>query len=48
MIFIPAHDTWHGFEPRPMNGIRRALIVNYVTNEWRNRHALAYPDALIG
>ena len=48
MIFIPAHDTWHGFEPRPMNGIRRSLIVNYVTREWRNRHELAYPDMPIG
>ena len=48
MIFIPAHDTWHGFEPRPMNGVRRSLIVNYVTREWRNRHELVYPDVPIG
>ena len=48
MVFVPAHDTWHGFEPRPMNGTRRSLIVNYVTSEWRNRHELAYPDTPIG
>ena len=48
IIFVPAHDTWHGFERRPMNGTRRSLIVNYVTNDWRNRHELAYPDAPIG
>ena len=41
MIFVPAHDTWHGFEPRPIVGTRRSLIVNYVTCEWRNRHELA-------
>ena len=48
MIFVPAHDTWHGFEPRPMNGTRRSLIINYVTSDWRNRHELAYPDTPIG
>ena len=48
MIFVPAHDTWHGFEPRAMNGTRRSLIVNYVTSDWRNRHELAYPDTPIG
>ena len=48
MVFVPAHDTWHGFERRPMNGTRRSLIVNYVTDDWRNRHELACPDAPIG
>lgn len=44
MIFVPSTNTWHGFEPRKINGIRRTLIINYVTQEWRNRHELAFPD----
>ena len=41
MIFIPGTDTWHGFVKRPIAGIRRSLIVNYVTDEWRERWELA-------
>ncbi len=41
LIFIPGHDTWHGFVKRPINGIRRSLIVNYVTGDWRERWQLA-------
>ncbi len=41
LMFIPAGDTWHGFSPRPFNGIRRSLIVNYVTDGWRARHEIA-------
>lgn len=48
MIFVPGETTWHGFEPRPMDGVRRSLIVNYVTAAWRNRHELAYPDSPVG
>lgn len=44
MIFVPADNTWHGFEPRPINGVRRTLIINYVAPEWRNRHELAFPN----
>ncbi len=44
LIFIPAADTWHGFRKRPIAGVRRSLIVNYVKPEWRSRHELAYPD----
>jgi len=47
-IFIPGEDTWHGFLKRPIDGVRRSLIVNYVTNAWRNRHELAWPDRPIG
>jgi hypothetical protein len=46
-IFIPAHDTWHAFERRKINGIRRSLIINYVKPEWRSRHELAFPDQLV-
>ena len=44
LIFIPAADSWHGFHRRPINGLRRSLIVNYVKDEWRARHELAFPD----
>jgi len=43
-IFIPSSDTWHGFEPRDVNGVRKGLIINYVTDEWRARHELAFPE----
>ncbi|GGF43483.1 hypothetical protein GCM10011611_57400 [Aliidongia dinghuensis] len=44
LIFVPATDTWHGFAPRPITGVRRTLIVNYVKPEWRSRHELAFPQ----
>ncbi len=43
-IFIPGHDTWHGFHKRKITGIRKSIIVNYVTQEWRARQELAFPD----
>jgi hypothetical protein len=45
---VPGADTWHGFRRRPIAGIRRSLIVNYVKSEWRSRHELAFPDRPIG
>ena len=47
-IFVPGGDTWHGFHRRPINGVRRSLIINYVKPEWRSRHELAYPDRAAG
>jgi hypothetical protein len=44
LIFIPSANSWHGFAKRPITGVRRSLIVNYVTPEWRARHELAFPD----
>jgi hypothetical protein len=44
MIFVPADNTWHGFEPREIPGVRQSLILNYVTPEWRAREQLAFPD----
>ena len=44
MIFIPADNTWHGFEKRTIPGVRKSLILNYVTPEWRAREQLSYPD----
>jgi hypothetical protein len=44
LAFVPGDNTWHGFEPREIRGVRRSLIVNYVSPAWRSRHELAYPD----
>lgn len=44
LIFIPASDTWHGFRKRPIHGVRKSIIVNYVGPDWRARHELAFPD----
>jgi hypothetical protein len=41
MIFIAGENTWHGFSPRPINGVRKSIIVNYVTKEWRDTYELA-------
>ena len=47
MVFVPADNTFHGFEKRPIKGVRTSLIINYVTNEWRAREQLAFPEAPI-
>jgi len=44
MVFVPANNTFHGFEKRTITGVRKSLIVNYVTDEWRAREQLAFPD----
>jgi hypothetical protein len=41
LIFIPGRDTWHGFTPRPIRGVRKSLIINYVTDAWRAGEELA-------
>lgn len=46
-LFAPAKDTWHAFHKRPIDGIRRSLIINYVKDRWRARHEFATPDAPI-
>ncbi|MCF6276128.1 MAG: hypothetical protein L3J05_10250 [Robiginitomaculum sp.] len=47
LVFVPANDTFHGFEPRNIEGVRKSIIVNYVTSEWRAREQLAFPDSAI-
>ena len=47
MIFVPADNTFHGFEKRQIKGVRVSLIINYVTDEWRAREQLAFPEAPI-
>ncbi len=48
MVFVPSDITYHGFEARPIDGVRKSVIVNYVTDEWRAREQLAFPSAPIG
>jgi len=45
MIFVPGDNTWHGFEKRPIEGVRRSVILNYVTHDWRAREQLSFPNA---
>ncbi len=44
LVFIPADNTFHGFEKRKIDGVRKSVIINYVSDEWRAREQLAYPD----
>jgi hypothetical protein len=44
LAFVPGAETWHGFVPRRIAGLRRSLIVNYVGAEWRAREQLSFPD----
>jgi hypothetical protein len=44
MVFVPSDTTFHGFETRRIEGVRKSVIINYVTNEWRAREQLAFPD----
>ncbi|HWE45969.1 MAG TPA: 2OG-Fe(II) oxygenase [Caulobacteraceae bacterium] len=43
LIFVPGDNTWHGFERREIKGVRKSVIMNYVTDDWRAREQLAYP-----
>jgi hypothetical protein len=43
VIFVPGANTWHGFDPRPIVGIRRLMEINYVRPDWRDRQQLAFP-----
>jgi hypothetical protein len=45
LMFVPSNNTWHGFEQRPIHGVRKAVILNYVTEAWNDRWQLAYADA---
>ena len=42
-IFKAGPNTWHGFDKRPINGVRRLMEINYVRN-WRDQEQLAFPD----
>ena len=43
-IFVRSDVTFHGFEKRPIIGVRRLLEVNYVIPGWRDRDQLCLPD----
>jgi hypothetical protein len=45
LVFVPGDHTWHGFEPRKIDGVRKSVIINYVTDAWRDRSQLAYNTA---
>lgn len=47
LLFFATDKTWHGFEPRTIKGIRKTLIVNFVTQEWRNRQELVHPTRAV-
>lgn len=48
MVFVPSGVTYHGFEGRPIAGVRKSVIINYVTSEWRAREQLSFPDRPVG
>jgi len=41
VIFIPGPDTWHGVGHHPVKGLRRSIIVNFVTPDWQDKWELA-------
>ena len=44
VIFVRSETTFHGYEKRPIVGVRRLLEINYVIPEWRDRWQLCLPD----
>ena len=44
VIFVPGPATWHGFDPRPIIGVRRLMEINYARRDWRDKNQLAFPD----
>jgi hypothetical protein len=48
MVFVPSGNTYHGFVPRKIEGVRKSVIINYVTNDWRAREQLAFPEMPVG
>ncbi len=41
VIFIPGANTWHAVGHHPIQGLRRSIIINYVTSAWRDKYELA-------
>ncbi len=39
-MFVPGHDTWHGVPKQYIFGVRRNLIINYVSNDWQSTNEL--------
>ena len=45
-LFVPSDHTWHGFEARPIKGVRKSLIMNYVTSDWIARDQLSFSEPI--
>lgn len=41
VIFIPGENTWHGVGHHKIAGLRRSIIINFVTSDWRDKWELA-------
>jgi len=41
LMFMPGEDTWHGVPKLNIQDIRKNLIINYVTKDWKSNHELA-------
>lgn len=41
VIFIPAENTWHGMGQHPFTGVRKSIIINFVTSDWQEKDQLA-------
>ena len=41
LMFMSGKDTWHGVPKQNIQGIRKNIIINYVTNDWKSIHELA-------
>lgn len=41
VIFIPSKKSWHGVGHHKVEGLRRSIIINYVTADWRDTWELA-------
>lgn len=41
VIFIPGENTWHAVGKRPMQAVRKSIIINFVSDDWRETWELA-------
>ena len=41
LMFMSGKDTWHGVPRQNIQGIRKNLIINFVTKDWKSNHELA-------
>ena len=48
LAFVPGSETWHGFSKKPIQGIRRSLILNYVGDGWPQTLDLSFPEFRVG
>jgi|TARA_B100001079_G_scaffold193357_1_gene167121 hypothetical protein len=41
LMFMAGEDTWHGVPKQNIQGIRKNLIINFVTKDWKSINELA-------